>query len=99
MVDAGVRGGVGHGLERGASSAGVRGRRHLPRKVDLGLVDSRLLAALLHHRVLGVVGVAGGHAYQRVAGRGSLLASFFGHLLDVIVVGQRDHLKTWEQLC
>lgn len=93
VVDAGVGRGVGDRLEGRSGSVGVGGRRHLPGEVHLRLVDTRLLAALLHHRVFGVVGVAGGDAHQRVAGRRQrLLAALLGHLLDVVVVGQRHHL-------
>lgn len=63
MVDAGVGRGVGHSLKWGAGTAGICGRCHLPAEVDGGLVDARLLAALLRDRVLGVVGVAWGHAH------------------------------------
>jgi len=92
VVDAGVRRGVRDRLEGGAGAAGVGGRCHLPGEVDLALVDAGLLAALLHHGVLGVVGVAGRDAHQGVARRGRLLAALLGHLLHVVVVGEGDHL-------
>lgn len=93
MVDAGIWCGVCDCLEGGPGTAGVGGRRHFPGEVNLGLVDAGLLAALLHHRVLGVVRVTGGDAHQRVTWRRCLLAALLGHLLDVIVVGERDHLR------
>lgn len=96
MVDAGVWGGVCDCLKGRPGTVGVGGRRHLPGEVNLGLVDARLLAALLHHRVLGVVRVAGGDAHQRVTRRGRLLTAFLGHLLDVIIVSERDHLRRKE---
>lgn len=97
MVDTGVRGGVCDRLEGGSGTAGVGGRRHFPGEVNLRLVDARLLTALLHHGVLGVVRVAGGDAHQRVTWRGHLLTAFLCHLLDVIVVGERDHLRRKEE--
>lgn len=96
MVDAGIWGGVCDCLEGGPGTAGVGGRRHFPGEVNLGLVDARLLAALLHHGVLGVVRVTGGDAHQGVTWRGRLLAAFLGHLLDMIIVSERDHLRRKE---
>lgn len=96
MVDAGIRGGVCDCLEGGPRAVGVGGCRHFPGEVNLGLVDSRLFTVLPHHRVLGVVGVTGGDTDQRVTWRGSLLTAFLGHLLDVIIVSQRDHLRKKE---
>lgn len=96
MVDTGVGGGVGDRLKGGSGPVGVSGRRHLPGEVNLCLIDARLLAALLHHRVLGVVWITGGHAHKGVTGRGHLLAALLRHLLDVIVVGQGDHLRRKE---
>lgn len=93
MVDAGIWGGVCHCFEGGASPVGVSGRRHFPWEVNLGLVDARLLAALLHHRVLWVVRITRGDAHQGVAWRGQLLTALFCHLLDVVVVGQWNHLR------
>lgn len=93
MVDAGIWGGVCDCLEGGPCPAGVGGRRHFPGEVNLGLVDARLLAALPHHGVLGVVRVTGGDAHQRVTRRGHLLTALLGHLLDVIIVSERDHLR------
>lgn len=86
MVDAGVGCGVRHGLKWRAGTAGVRGSCHLPAEVDGGLVDARVLAALLCDGVLGVVGVTRGHADQGVARRRGLLAALFGHLLHIVVV-------------
>lgn len=97
MVDAGIWGSVGDCLEGGSGTAGVRGRRHFPGEVNLGLVDARLLTALLHHRVLGVVRVTGGDADQRVAWRWHLFTAFLRHLLDLIVVGKGDHLRRIEE--
>lgn len=94
VVDAGVRRGVCDRLEGGPGSAGVGGRRHFPGEMNLGLVDSCLLTVLLHHRVFGVVGVTGGDAHQGVTRRGRLLTALSGHLLDVVIVGERDHLRT-----
>lgn len=99
VVDAGVGRGVSDRLEGRAGSVGVGGRRHLPGEVHLCLVDARLVAALPHHRVFGVMGVAGGDAHQRVAGRRQrLLAALLGHLLDVVVVGQGHHLGRGEDV-
>ena len=96
MVDAGIRGGVCDCLEGGPGTTGVGGRRHFPGEVNLSLVDAGLLTALLRHRVLGVVRVTGGDAHQRVTWGGRLLAALLGHLLDVIVVSERDHLRRKE---
>lgn len=96
MVDAGIRGGVRDCLEGGAGPVGVGGRCHLPGEVNLGLVDAGLLAALLHHRVIGVVRVTGGDTHQRVPWRGRLLAALFCYLLDVIIVSEGDNLRRRE---
>lgn len=96
MVDASIRGCICDRLKGGSGAAGVSGSRHFPREVNLGLVDSRLLTALLHHRVLGVVRVTGCDTHQRVTWRGSLLAALFDHLLDMIVISERDHLSRKE---
>lgn len=96
VVDAGVRRGVRDRLEGGPGTAGVGGRRHLPGEVNLGLVDSCLLTALLHHRVFGVMRVTGGDTHQGVTRRGRLLTALSGHLLDVIIVSERHHLRTEE---
>ena len=89
VVDAGVGRAVGDGLEGRARPAAVGGRGHLPGEVHLGLVDAGLLAAAPGHRVLWVVGVAGGHAHQGVPCRRGLLTA----LLHLVVVGQRHHLE------
>lgn len=98
VVHAGIRRGVCDRLEGGPGAVGVGGRRHFPGEVNLSLVDARLLAALLHHRVFGVMGVAGGDAHQRVTWRGSLLTALLRHFLDVIVVSKRNHLGTKEDV-
>lgn len=86
MVNTAVWGCICNGLKRRASSIGVGGCCHFPGEVDLGLVDARLLAAFLHHRVFWVVGVTGGDTYQWVAWRRPLLTALLCHLLDVIIV-------------
>lgn len=92
MVDTGIRGGVCDCLEGGSGTAGVSGCCHFPGEVNLGLVDACLLTALLHHRVLGVVRITRGYAHQRVTWGGHLLTAFLCDLLDMIVVGERNHL-------
>ncbi len=96
MVDAGIRGGVCDSLKRGPGTVGVGGCRHFPGEVHLCLVDARLLAALLHHRVFGVVRITGGDTHQRVTWRWRLLTALLCHLLDVIVVSERHHLRRRE---
>lgn len=64
--------------------------------MNLGLVDSRLITALLHNRVLWVVRVTGGDAHQRVTWGGGLPAALFSHLLDMIIVSEGDHLRRKE---
>ena len=93
VVDTGVGRAVGDGLEGGAGPTAVGGRGHLPREVHLGLVDARLLTPPPGHRVLWVVGVAGGHTHQGVPRRWSLLTALHGHLLHLVVVQQRYHLE------
>ena len=93
VVDAGVGRAVGDGLEGRAGAAAVGGRGHLPGEVHLGLVDARLLAPAPGHRVLRVVGVAGGHAHQGVARRRGLLTALRRHLLHLVVVRQGHHLE------
>lgn len=92
VVDAGVGRGVSHSLEGRACSAGVGGCCHLPGEVNLCLVDPCFLTALLHHGVLWVAGVTGCDAHQRVTWRRRPLTALLGNLLNVIIVGQRDHL-------
>ena len=75
----------------------LAGRRYLPGEVHLALVDARLLAALPHHRVLGVVWVAGRDAHQWVARGRRLLAARLGHLRHVVVVGEGHHLVERKQ--
>lgn len=89
MVDAGKRGRVRHRLEGRPGAVGVGGSCHLPGEVNLGLVDAGFFTARPHHRELWVAGVAGGDAHQRVTGGRRLLPA----VLDVIVVGERHHLR------
>lgn len=94
MVDAGVWRCVGDRLERRACSVGVSRSGHFPGEVHFALVDGSLVAALLHDGVFGVMRVAGGHTNQRVTRGRLLLTALFGHLVDVVVVGQGHHLRT-----
>lgn len=93
VVDTGEGRAVSDGFKGWPGAVAVRGGGHLPAELHQCLVDTRLAATLPHDGVLREMGVAGGHANQRVAGGRGFLDSLLAHFFYMVIVRKRDNLK------